>query len=60
MMGLGTDLRGKRKDAYDGMTELQKAKFDMEYYRLANNWFGYKQAKRHYGKLLRKEKMNGR
>jgi DNA (cytosine-5)-methyltransferase 1 len=39
---------------YEEMTPLQKAKADMDYMRHFGG-FGYKQAKRHYEKLLRKE-----
>lgn len=40
--------------------EIQKAKAEMERFRINKNRFGYKQAKRHYEKLLRKERLNGR
>lgn len=39
---------------YEDMTPLQKAKADMDYYRHIGG-FGYKQAKKRYEKLLRKE-----
>lgn len=38
------------------MTELEKAKADMDFYRHKGG-FGYKQAKRHYERVLRKERM---
>lgn len=39
------------------MTELEKAKADMDFQRHKGG-FAYKQAKRHYEKLLRKERKN--
>ncbi len=39
------------------MTELEKAKADMDFYRHKGG-FGYKQAKRHYERVLRKERRN--
>jgi hypothetical protein len=39
------------------MTELEKAKADLDYYRHVGG-FGYKQAKRHYERVLRKERRN--
>jgi len=44
---------------YEEMTPLQKAKADMDYMRHFGG-FGYKQAKKHYERLLRKEQRNGR
>lgn len=41
------------------MTELEKAKGDMDYAKHKGG-FAYKQAKRHYEKLLRRAKRNGR
>ena len=38
------------------MTELERAKADVDYFRHVGG-FAYKQARRHYGKLLRKERM---
>lgn len=38
------------------MTELEKAKADMDYYRHIGG-FGYKQAKKHYEKVLRKTRI---
>ncbi len=38
------------------MTELEKAKADMDFYRHKGG-FGYKQAKKHYERVLRKERM---
>ncbi len=45
---IGTALR------YEDMTPLQKAKADMDFARHKGG-FAYKQAKRHYMKMLRKE-----
>ena len=39
------------------MTELEKAKADMDFYRHKGG-FGYKQAKKHYERVLRKERKN--
>ena len=39
------------------MTELEKAKADMDFYRHKGG-FGYKQAKRHYERVPRKERRN--
>ncbi len=39
------------------MTDLEKAKADLDYYRHVGG-FGYKQAKRHYERVLRKERRN--
>ena len=39
------------------MTELERAKADMDFYRHKGG-FGYKQAKRHYERVLRKERRN--
>ena len=39
------------------MSELDKAKADMDFYRHKGG-FGYKQAKRHYERVLRKERRN--
>jgi hypothetical protein len=36
------------------LTELEKAKVDMDFYRHKGG-FGYKQAKKHYERVLRKE-----
>ena len=38
------------------MTELEKAKADMERFQRERNYFGYKQSKKRYERLLRKEK----
>lgn len=45
---------------YEDMTPLQKAKADMDFFKQKGNFFGYKQAKKHYERLLRKERINGR
>lgn len=49
--------RGKINDApilrYEDMNEFEKAKADLDYYRHKGG-NAYKQAKRHYEKLLRK------
>jgi chaperonin cofactor prefoldin len=37
------------------LTELEKAKADMDFYRHVGG-FGYKQAKKHYERVLRKER----
>lgn len=42
---------------YEDMTPLQKAKADMDYMKLTKNHFGYKQAKKHYERVLRKTKL---
>lgn len=39
---------------YEDMDELQKAKADLDYMRRKGNRFGYKQAKAHYEKVLRR------
>lgn len=39
---------------YEDMDELQKAKADLDYMRRKGNHFGYKQAKAHYEKVLRR------
>lgn len=44
---------------YEEMSAIEKAKADMDFMRHKGG-FGYKQAKRHYEKLLRREKQNGR
>ena len=38
------------------MTELEKAKADMERFQRERNYFGYKQSKKRYERLRRKEK----
>lgn len=40
---------------YEEMSAIEKAKADMDYMRHKGG-FGYKQAKRHYEKLLRRQK----
>ena len=44
---------------YEDMTPLQKAKADMDFARRKGG-FAYKQAKRHYERLQRKENRDGR
>lgn len=39
------------------MTELERAKADMDFYRHKGG-FGYMQAKKHYERVLRKERRN--
>lgn len=39
----------------EDMTPLQKAKAEMDFFKSKGNHFGYKQAKKHYERLLRKE-----
>lgn len=39
------------------MTETEKAKAQVDAFRKNGNYFGYKQAKKHYERLLRKERL---